>query len=180
MEKYSSYKDSGVHWLGEIPSHWSLRKMKYTFVERSQKGFPKEPLLAATQSYGVIKKEDYEVRTVEALKNLETLKLVEIGDFVISLRSFQGGIEYSHCRGIISPAYTILTPTHITTDYFKFLGKSSIFINLLKSTVTGIREGQNIDYNKLKSEYMPIPPIDRKSTRLNSSHSRKSRMPSSA
>lgn len=89
MEKYSSYKDSGVHWLGEIPSHWSLRKMKYTFVERSQKGFPKEPLLAATQSYGVIKKEDYEVRTVEALKNLETLKLVEIGDFVISLRSFQ-------------------------------------------------------------------------------------------
>lgn len=159
MEKYSSYKDSGVHWLGEIPSHWSLRKMKYTFVERSQKGFPKEPLLAATQSYGVIKKEDYEVRTVEALKNLETLKLVEIGDFVISLRSFQGGIEYSHCRGIISPAYTILTPTHITTDYFKFLGKSSIFINLLKSTVTGIREGQNIDYNKLKSEYMPIPPI---------------------
>ena len=160
MEKYSSYKDSGVQWLGEIPSHWSLRKMKYAFVERSQKGFPKEPLLAATQSYGVIKKADYEVRTVEALKNLRTLKLVEIGDFVISLRSFQGGIEYSHCRGIISPAYTILTPTHITADYFKYLGKSSIFINLLKSTVTGIREGQNIDYNKLKSEYMPIPPIE--------------------
>lgn len=41
MEKYSSYKDSGVHWLGEIPSHWSLRKMKYTFVERSQKAFLK-------------------------------------------------------------------------------------------------------------------------------------------
>lgn len=160
MEKYSSYKDSGVQWLGEIPNHWSLRKMKYAFVERSQKGFPKEPLLAATQSYGVIKKADYEVRTVEALKNLRTLKLVEIGDFVISLRSFQGGIEYSHCRGIISPAYTILTPTHITADYFKYLGKSSIFINLLKSTVTGIREGQNIDYNKLKSEYMPIPPLE--------------------
>lgn len=160
MEKYSSYKDSGVQWLGEIPNHWSLRKMKYAFVERSQKGFPKEPLLAATQSYGVIKKADYEVRTVEALKNLRTLKLVEIGDFVISLRSFQGGIEYSHCRGIISPAYTILTLTHITADYFKYLGKSSIFINLLKSTVTGIREGQNIDYNKLKSEYMPIPPLE--------------------
>lgn len=113
MERYSEYKDSGVKWLGEIPGHWELRKMKYTFDERSQKGFPNEPLLAATQNHGVILKSQYENRTVEAVKSLDTLKLVEIGDFVISLRSFQGGLEYAHNRGIISPAYTILTPTHI-------------------------------------------------------------------
>lgn len=157
MERYSEYKDSGVKWLGEIPSHWGLRKMKYTFDERSQKGFPNEPLLAATQNHGVILKSQYENRTVEAVKSLDTLKLVEIGDFVISLRSFQGGLEYAHNRGIISPAYTILTPTHIKASYFKHLSKSDIFISLLKSSVTGIREGQNIDYNKLKESLLPIP-----------------------
>lgn len=160
MQRYDSYKDSGIQWLGEIPNHWKLRKMKYTFSERSQKGFPNEPLLAATQNHGVIKKSDYENRTVEAIKNLDTLKLVEEGDFVISLRSFQGGIEYSYCRGIISPAYTVLKAHHLTESYFKHLAKSPIFIDLLKSTVTGIREGQNIDYNKLRVEFLPIPPIE--------------------
>ena len=157
MKKYSSYKDSGESWLGEIPSTWGLKKMKYLFTERSQKGFPFLPLLAATQNHGVIKKEDYENRTVVATKGLETLKLVKPNDFVISLRSFEGGIEISKERGIISPAYTVLIPKEINPKYFKYLGKSSSFINLLKSTVTGIREGQNIDYNKLKNYFLPIP-----------------------
>ena len=88
MKRYESYKDSGVKWLGEIPGHWEVRKIKYTFKERSQKGFPKLSLLSATQQYGVIKKDDYENRTVVATKGLDTLKLVCKNDFVISLRSF--------------------------------------------------------------------------------------------
>lgn len=159
MKRYDSYKDSGVKWLGEIPSHWEMRKMKFSFDERSDKGYPSLPLLAATQNHGVIKKEDYENRTVEATKSLDTLKKVEKGDFVISLRSFQGGIELCYCRGIISPAYTILRPTHIKGCYFKYLGKSPIFIQLLKSMVTGIREGQNIDYAKLRDNQLPIPSL---------------------
>ena len=159
MQRYDTYKPSGVKWLGEIPGHWKMRKMKFSFEERSQKGFPNLPLLAATQNHGVIRKTDYENRTVEATKSLDTLKLVEIGDFVISLRSFQGGIELCYEKGIISPAYTILRPTHITAGYFKHLGKSPIFIQLLKSMVTGIREGQNIDYGKLRENLLPIPPI---------------------
>ena len=158
MKNYSSYKNTGVDWLEFIPSHWSLRKMKYTFDEKSDKGYASLPLLSATQNHGVIKKSEYENRTVEATKSLETLKLVEVGDFVISLRSFQGGIEYSYERGIISPAYTILRPTHILASYFKYLGKSPAFIQLLKSMVTGIREGQNIDYSKLRENLLPIPP----------------------
>lgn len=159
MERYSEYKNSGIQWLREIPSHWKLRKMKFTFSERSQKGYPNAPLLAATQNHGVILKSQYENRTVEATKSLDTLKLVEVGDFVISLRSFQGGLEYAYNRGIISPAYTVLKPTYIEACYFKYLSKSDIFISLLKSTVTGIREGQNIDYTKLKENLLPLPPV---------------------
>lgn len=158
MKQYDNYKDSGQQWLGEIPSHWRLRKMKFSFTERTSKGFPNESLLSATQSHGVIPQSMYENRTVQATKNLETLKLVEKGDFVISLRSFQGGIEYAYYRGIISPAYTVLFPYAIDSGFFKHLGKSQVFIDLLQSTVTGIREGQNIDYSKLKQTYLPIPP----------------------
>lgn len=139
---------------------WELVKTKYLFKERSEKGFPDEPLLAATQTKGVIPKTLYETRTVIAQKDLHLLKLVEPGDFVISLRSFQGGIEKVHYRGIISPAYTVMIPSkRISVEYFKYLAKSKPFIKLLTTCVTGIREGQNIDYEVLKRNKLPVPPI---------------------
>lgn len=81
MEKYKEYKDSGVQWLGEIPSHWKVRKMKYTFIERSEKNHPYEEPLCATQSKGVIPQSLYEGRVVVVNKGFEGLKLVKIGDF---------------------------------------------------------------------------------------------------
>ena len=80
-------------------------------------GVPRQPLLAATQTKGVVRKDKYENRTMLALKDLHLLKLVRVGDFVISLRSFQGGIEYAREQGIISPAYTILYPVNGTTTH---------------------------------------------------------------
>jgi type I restriction enzyme S subunit len=96
---------------------------------------------------------------VTAMNGLENLKLVEVGDFVISLRSFQGGIEVSHARGIISPAYTVLRPrVGFEPRYFKAYFKSPAFISSLTLFVTGIREGQNIDYERLSRASMPLPP----------------------
>ena len=161
MKPYPRYKPFPEVWLPRIPSSWSMRKIKYLFRDRSEKGFPNEPLLAATQNHGVIPKTDYENRTVEAQKDLHLLKLVREGDFVISLRSFQGGIEYAYHQGIISPAYTILVPLgDILPGYFRHLAKSGPFLDLLKLCVTGIREGQNIDYERLKKHFIPLPPPD--------------------
>ena len=128
--------------------------------ERSQKGFPNEPLLAATQTKGVVRKEQIENRTVLALKDLHLLKLVRVGDFVISLRSFQGGIEYAREQGIISPAYTILYPRNPNVQtYLAWLFKSPPYIENLTLHVTGIRQGQNIDYAELSRSYLPLPPF---------------------
>ncbi|MBX3112044.1 MAG: restriction endonuclease subunit S [Fimbriimonadaceae bacterium] len=133
--------------------------MKYLVDERVEKGYPDEPLLTASQSHGVIAKSDYGSRTVEAQKDLHLLKLVEPGDYVISLRSFQGGIEYAHVRGIISPAYTVLEPKpEIRRGYYEHFFKSADFISSMTLFVTGIREGQNIDYVRLSRAYMPVPP----------------------
>ena len=161
LKPYAAYKDSGLAWLGPLPSHWGQRRMKFLFRERAQKGFPDEPLLAATQTKGVVRKDEYGKRTVTAMKDFHLLKLVEEGDFVISLRSFEGGIEVAYCRGIISPAYTVLTPTRdAVQSYYARFFKSADFIRSLTLFVTGIREGQNIDYERMSRAFMPLPPLE--------------------
>lgn len=158
MKAYPNYKNTDQLWLPEIPEEWQTIKIKFAFWERSEKGYPNEPLLVSSQNMGVVPKTLYGNRTVEAQKDLHLLKLVRVGDFVISLRSFQGGIEYAYYQGIISPAYTIMVSRNVlASSYFRYLAKSYAFIELLKSCVTGIREGQNIDYSKLKNHRIPIP-----------------------
>ena len=160
LKPHPAMKDSGVEWLDMIPEHWEIRRMKTLLRERSEKGFPDKPLLAATQTKGVVRKEQYENRTVLALKDLHLLKLVRVGDFVISLRSFQGGIEYAREQGIISPAYTILYPVERDNHaYLTHVFKSEPYIENLSLFVTGIRQGQNIDYEKLSRSPFPYPPL---------------------
>ena len=161
LKPYTKYKPSGIAWLGDIPEHWEVRKAKKLFNERSEKGYENEPFLAATQNQGVVLKSMLNTKTVLVSKDFHTLKLVEKGDFVISLRSFQGGIEYAHYRGIISPAYTILKPqTVVERGFFRHYFKSKEFINCLTLLVTGIREGQNIDTAKFKDTFLPLPPTE--------------------
>ena len=160
LNPHVKMKATNIPWLKEIPEHWEMRKMKYLFDERSEKNHPDEPMLSATQSEGVILQSKYQGRVVVVNTGFEGLKLVKVGDFVIHLRSFQGGIEYAHDRGIISSAYTILNPKYPEySAYYKRLFKSSSFIDLLKICVTGIREGQNINYSKLKQFSIPVPPL---------------------
>ena len=162
---FNKLKNTDAIWLPKIPEHWELVKVRHLFKESTKKGFPNETLLVASQEHGVVSKDTYGKRTVEATKDFHNLKLVEKGDFVISLRSFQGGIELAHERGIISPAYTILKETtQIDKRYFKNLFKSPPFISLMTLCVKGIREGQNIDYPTFKNEYLPLPPIDEQNT----------------
>lgn len=159
--EYNELVDTNAIWIPKIPNHWELIKVRHLFKESTTKGFPDEPLLVASQKHGVVNKDVFGKRTMEATKDFHNLKLVENGDFVISLRSFQGGIEYAHQRGIISPAYTILKELKsINKRYFKHLFKSKPFISLMTLCVKGIREGQNIDFPTFKNEYLPLPPIE--------------------
>lgn len=154
-------KESKNNLLGVIPEHWEEKKIKYCFTERTEKNHPDEPILCATQSQGVIPQSMYQNRVVVVNKGFDGLKFVRVGDFVISLRSFEGGIEYAYYQGIISAAYTILTPNEESyADYFKLLFKSQPFIQVLQTCVTGIREGQNINYQMLGRKFIPIPPYE--------------------
>jgi len=143
-----------------VPEGWEKLKAKEVFYSFSKKNHPDEELLSATQDFGVLPRSMLLARVTMPTKNLETFKLVEEGDFVISLRSFQGGIEYSQYRGIVSPAYTVLkNKVEISSKFFRHYFKTSKFINDLDSSVIGIRDGKQISYKDFAEIYLPYPPL---------------------
>lgn len=159
FEKYDAYEDSGVEWLGEIPANWSCIKMKFLYSDVSIKGRENAELLSVTQDRGVIPRAWVENRMVMPSGNLQSFKYIQKGDFAISLRSFEGGLEYCYHDGIISPAYTVLKKKRdvLEEGYYKYLFKSKIFISELQTSIVGIREGKNISYEELRYSYLPIP-----------------------
>lgn len=157
----SNTKPSSAEWLGDVPSSWAVKKMKYLFRDHSRKGMPDAELLSVTQNQGVVPRTWVENRMVMPSGNLESFKFIEEGDFAISLRSFEGGLEYCHHDGIISPAYTVLKDKHpdLAAAYYKHLFKSAAFISELQTSVVGIREGKNVSFEELSYSLMPIPPL---------------------
>ena len=130
------------------------------FKSISVKGFDSEELLSATQDKGIIPRSMLEARVTMPTGDTNSFKLVEQGDFVISLRSFQGGIEYSYYRGLVSPAYTVLKPKKkIDDEFYKQYFKSTDFIGRLSVAVVGIRDGKQISYDDFCTVKIPYPSI---------------------
>lgn len=161
-------QDSGFDWIGMVPKTWKLRKGKYLFSQRSMRGNNIElQLLSPTQNYGVIPQELYEeLSGMSAVKlnektDLQTMKTIHKGDYCISLRSFQGGFEYSECEGVVSPAYQVFYPTvEIADGYYKYLFKDAGFIEKMNSYTMTLRDGKNIAFSDFGNTYIPYPPVD--------------------
>lgn len=116
------------------------------------------PVLAITQEQGAIPRDmiDYHISVTD--KSLEGYKVVEIGNFIISLRSFQGGIEFSKYRGVCSPAYVILgLRNDHSEDYFKHYLKTGRFIARMTKNLEGLRDGKMISYKQFSELELPIP-----------------------
>ncbi|MBI3137900.1 MAG: restriction endonuclease subunit S [Sphingobacteriales bacterium] len=159
FDKTGNLKDSGAEWLGSIPHNWDCIRMKHLFKDVSIKNKPDAELLSVTQNQGVVPRTWVENRMVMPSGALASFKFIQQGDFAISLRSFEGGLEYCHHDGIISPAYTVLkAQKDFHLNYYKYLFKSSAFISELQTSVVGIREGKNISYPELSYSFLPVPP----------------------
>lgn len=161
-------KDSGFEWIGEIPISWKLYKGKYMFAQRNLRGNNIElQLLSPTQKFGVVPQSVYEeLSGMNAVKlnentNLSALKTIHKGDFCISLRSFQGGFEYSEYEGVVSPAYQIFYPIiNVSRGYYKYLFKECGFIEKMNSYTMTLRDGKNIAFADFGNTYIPCPPVD--------------------
>ena len=121
------------------------------FVSYADKGFPELPVLMATQEKGMILRDDSNIEIQHDERNEVTYKRVLPGQFVIHLRSFQGGFAHSNIKGITSPAYTVFgfkNPDEHFDYYWKYLFCSESFINRLATVTYGIRDGRNINYSE--------------------------------
>lgn len=141
---------------------WPHTKPKKIFDTITEKNFPDEELLSVTQDRGVIPRSMLEGRVMSPDGTTASYKLIKRGDFAISLRSFQGGIEYSNYQGIISPAYTVLRPKiELSSDFYRLFFKSYIFIEkYLNLAVIGIRDGKQISIPDFLSIKIPVPPLE--------------------
>lgn len=164
-------RDSGIQWIGNMPSSWSVLKGKYMFAQRSLRGNSIElQLLSPTQKFGVIPQTRYEeLSGMNAVKlsekaDLSLFKTIHKGDFCISLRSFQGGFEYSEYEGVVSPAYQVFYPTvEIADGYYRYLFKEQGFIEKMNSYTMTLRDGKNIAFSDFGNTYIPYPPLTEQS-----------------
>ena len=154
-------------WTGKVPDNWKFYKGKYIFGERSERGNAINlQLLSPTQKYGVIPQSMYdELTSMKSVKvkedtDLSTFKTIHRGDFCISLRSFQGGFEYSEYEGVVSPAYHVLfSKMDICAGYYKYLFKEQRFIAEMNSYCQSLRDGKNISYFDFGRTLIPFPPL---------------------
>ena len=160
-------KDTGIEWLSKIPLNWSITKAKYVFKQRNEKGNKISlRLLSPTQRFGVIPQDEYEELTgMKAVKlnektDYSLLKTIHKGDYCISLRSFQGGFEYSEYEGVVSPAYQVFfSYIPIERRFFKYIFKDQSFIEKMNSFTLSLRDGKNIAFDDFGNSYIPIPPF---------------------
>lgn len=162
-------KDSGIKWLGKVPEHWEIVQSRRYFSERKDRATTDDKQLTASQKHGILYQEDFMVledqKVVQVIIGADILKHVEPNDFVISMRSFQGGIEWSGLRGSISSAYVMLVPSsEIYPSFYKYLLKSASYIQALQSTSNLVRDGQALRYNNFTQVALPLSTLSEQST----------------
>lgn len=148
---------------GIMPEDWDgAVRAKDVFKNHTDKKHNGDlEILAATQENGIVPRSQIGIDIQCSEEGVNGYKKVSKGDFVISLRSFQGGIEYSEYDGIVSPAYTVLRPVREISDgYYRNYFKTDSFIQRLNGAVYGIRDGKQIGYQDFGDMYINCPPID--------------------
>jgi len=144
----------------EYASHNRLQRARDLFETVSERARPDLPLLAVMQDIGIVRRDELDRRVAMPDGDTSTYKVVRPGDFVISLRSFEGGLEYSSIIGLVSPAYTVLRPTtDLIGDYYRHFFKSRSFIGRLDKLIFGIRDGKQIAFRDFGDMYIPAPPV---------------------
>jgi len=162
-ERRTHSGEANIPWLTSLPEHWDIVRSKRLFATRKERARADDEQLSATQAYGVIPQKDFEGKVgrkvVRINQHLEKRAHVEPDDFVISMRSFQGGLERAWARGCIRSSYVVLNPSPLVhIGYFAHLFKSQDYISALQATSNFIRDGQDLNFSNFCLVDLPLPP----------------------
>lgn len=157
-------KDSGVKWLGDIPAHWKITKLRQILHPVSEKNHPEFPLLSVVREQGVILRdvEDKEANHNFIPDDLSGYKVVRKGQFAMNkMKAWQGSYGVSDYTGIVSPAYFIFDIAFENLEYFHYAICSKVYVNFFAQASDGIRVGQwDLQMDKMKEIPFIVPPAD--------------------
>lgn len=137
---------------------WEQRKLGEVFEEYAEKNHPELPALTIIQGGGTVRRDESERNILYDKDNLSGYKLVRKNDFIMHLRSFEGGLEKATSDGVISPAYHTFHGVEADARFYYAYFRSYDFIKIkLVPHIYGIRDGKSIDVEGMKSIRIPYP-----------------------
>lgn len=155
-------KDSGVPWLGKIPAHWQMKKLRNLLKERTRRGSPNLPLLSVVRQKGVIVRDidDTESNHNFIPDDLTNYKVVEPGQFVMNkMKAWQGSYGVSEHAGIVSPAYFVFDLKDVEGPFFHMALRSKAYIPFFTQASDGVRVGQwDLNQDRMREIQFYIPP----------------------
>lgn len=155
-------KYSSVEWIGDIPAHWNIIKLRSILKPVSVKNHPELPLLSVVREQGVIVRnvEDSESNHNFIPDDLSNYKVVRTGQFAMNkMKAWQGSYGMSQFTGIVSPAYFIFDVSFENTEYFHYAIRSKVYVNFFAQASDGIRVGQwDLNMHKMKEIPFIVPP----------------------
>jgi len=163
MQRYESYKPSGIEWLGSVPAHWEVQPLRTVTKLKADRNRPDLPVLSVYREYGVILKDSRDDNHNATSLDTAAYKVVKPGDLVVNkMKAWQGSMGVSGHEGIVSPAYiTCATKSdRILPSYLHYLLRSSPLIGVYNSLSYGVRVGQwDMHYEDFKQIPIPIPSL---------------------
>ena len=164
-QKYAEYKNSGVDWLGNIPSHWEIVPVGRLFIRLKRTGFPDQELLSVYRDYGVIPKSSRDDNNNKPSDDLGQYQLVNPNDLVMNkMKAWQGSIAISEYEGIVSPAYFVYQPLRslfkrALPKYVHYLLRNPRYIAQYLRQSKGIRVNQwDLDPEEFQRIELVLPP----------------------
>ena len=140
---------------------WERKRLGDLFTEYAEKGRPELPALVTIQGGGTVLRDESDRKLQYDKHSLSNYKVANKGDFIVHLRSFEGGLEIVTTPGLISPAYHVFHGKRIDPRFYYAYFRSVDFIECdLKPHVYGIRDGRSIDIEGMKT--IMIPHVSRK------------------
>jgi type I restriction enzyme S subunit len=155
-------RPSGIDWLGDIPTHWEVRRVATLFTQRDERNQPDLPLLEVSINYGVIVREFSTDKIESTAADFNTYKVARHGDIAFNkMRMWQGAVGAAPVDGLVSPDYTVAkAPPELLPEYAEQLFRTKAF-----SAECG-RNSQGITWDRLRlywdgfrDIYIPLPPL---------------------
>lgn len=164
MEKYDMMRDSGRPWLGRVPQHWRILRMKNVFEVVSERNHPDAEVLSLYREYGVLPKSSRDDNHNVTSEDTASYKFVHRDDLVINkMKAWQGSLGISQYEGIVSPAYYVCRFINdgVSKRYYHYLLRSKTYAQEFERLSTGMRVGQwDLGIDDFMKVPALIPPLE--------------------